>query len=91
MSGKASGEEGDEATPTAPKSLQNLLADLKVPSECPRCSNPTWWNMGGEQVRTTQRQVGVHLLSVYTVACQNCGLIQEHVSAIVEGKVRDTT
>jgi predicted nucleic-acid-binding Zn-ribbon protein len=72
------------------KVLATFLAGLDVSLACPRCRNKSWWNMGSKEVHTTERQVGIHFLSTYAVACQKCGLIQEHVSAIVEGRIKAT-
>jgi predicted nucleic-acid-binding Zn-ribbon protein len=83
--------ETDGARPPAPdasaKDLDFLLTGIGIALNCPRCGNATWWAMGRAEAPKTPVLVGIHNLMVYTVVCQKCGLIQQHVGDIVEGKI----
>lgn len=84
MSGESDEESRSESNR---KYLNDFLGELGVSLACPRCGTTSWWAMGTRENPKTFRLVGVHHLEVYAAACKNCGLIQEHVSDIVEGKV----
>lgn len=55
--------------------------------DCPVCGYKDWWVMDVPGETTILAFLNNGRIPTYTLACQNCGFMQQHVRDIIDGTV----
>ncbi len=60
---------------------------------CPFCQNKNWYILGGTGIDKGISRITITLsqfVSAYTLCCQSCGFVRQHVKEIIDGEIRPT-
>jgi C4-type Zn-finger protein len=83
------------AAPAAPPpdgdDAEEILVKFRLKGalrDCPACGYKDWWVMDLPGQTTVIHYINFGRIPTYTLACQNCGYIQQHVRDIIEDKIK---